>query len=54
MERFGAGPLVYDVYFERSLGYVQFSNASELNTRELLDVLEPSLVWQREAKNTSG
>jgi hypothetical protein len=48
------GTLVYDVYFERSLGYVQFSNASEPNTRELLDVLESSFVWRRGTENIAG
>ena len=39
------GPFEYDVYFERSLGYVQFSTAVESNARELLGSLEGDLVW---------
>ena len=40
------GPTAYDVYFERSLGYLQFSSTSESSTRELLDALAaaPRLV----------
>ena len=38
------GPTAYDVYFERSLGYVQFSTTSESATRELLDALAQYFV----------
>ena len=39
------GPTAYEVYFERSLGYVQFSAASESSARELLEALAQDLVW---------
>ena|SRR3989442_10873578 len=45
------GPIVYDVYFERSLGYLQFSSASEPKARELLDALALSFAWPRTESN---
>jgi len=39
------GPSAFDVYFERSLGYVQFTSSSESSTRELLGALTPHAVW---------
>jgi hypothetical protein len=44
------GPTVYDVYFERSLGYVDLSSTSESCTRELLDALAPHFVWPQAAE----
>jgi hypothetical protein len=48
------GPTAYDVYFERSLGYLQFSSTSESSTRELLDTLAQHLVWSRGTEGNSA
>ena len=48
------GGEVYDVYFERSLGYLQFSSMSESSTRELLDALAQHFVWSRGTESNSA
>jgi hypothetical protein len=42
------GPIEYELYFERSLGYLQFSTAVESAARDLLACLVGDLVWQKE------
>ena len=39
------GGTVYDVYFERSLGYLELSSVSESDLRELLGKLKNDLTW---------
>ena len=39
------GSTTYDVYFERSLGFVTFSSPSQSTTRELLAAMTPELTW---------
>ena len=48
------GSTAYEVYFERSLGYVQFSSPSESSTRELLDALAQDFVWPRGTESNSA
>jgi len=48
------GSTAYEVYFERSLGYVQFSSPSESSTRELLDALAQDFVWPRGTDSNSA
>ena len=37
--------ITYDIYYERALGYVQFSTVSESSARALMDALAADLVW---------
>jgi hypothetical protein len=41
------GSTGYGIYFERSLGYVEFFGASQTSERELLDALTPHCTWAR-------
>ena len=42
------GSIEYELYFERSLGYLQFSTPVESSVRDLLECIVGDLVWEKE------